>query len=47
VEIGQMRQVPDLVFLNCCHIGQVGPEVAFNKLAASASRELIQMACAR
>jgi CHAT domain-containing protein len=43
VEIGQMRQVPDLVFLNCCHIGQVGSEVAFNKLAASASRELIQM----
>jgi len=43
VEIGQMRQVPDLVFLNCCHIGQVGPEVPFNKLAASVSRELIQM----
>ena len=43
VEIGQMRQVPDLVFLNCCHIGQVGVEVPFNKLAASVSRELIQM----
>ncbi len=43
VEIGQMRQVPDLVFLNCCHIGQLGPDVPFNKLAASVSRELIQM----
>ena len=26
VEIGQMQQVPELVFLNCCHIGQTGPE---------------------
>ncbi|MCW5620743.1 MAG: CHAT domain-containing protein [Burkholderiales bacterium] len=47
-EIGQMRQVPDLVFLNCCHLGQVGAEaakneVAFNRLAASISRELIEM----
>jgi len=46
-EIRQMRQVPDLVFLNCCHLGQVGPEsasnVAFNRLAASISRELIEM----
>lgn len=50
VEIGQMQQVPDLVFLNCCHIGQTGPEtpgnlssVEFNRLAASVSRELIEM----
>jgi len=46
-EIRQMRQVPDLVFLNCCHLGQVGSEpasiVAFNRLAASISRELIEM----
>jgi len=48
-EIGQMRQVPDLVFLNCCHLAQVGPEardgapVAYNRLAASISRELIEM----
>ena len=26
VEVGQMQQVPELVFLNCCHIGQTGPE---------------------
>jgi tetratricopeptide (TPR) repeat protein len=50
VEIGQMQEVPELVFLNCCHIGQTGPEtpgtssaVEFNRLAASVSRELIEM----
>ena len=50
VEIGQMQQVPELVFLNCCFIGQVGPQspgnitdVQFNRLAASVSRELIEM----
>lgn len=50
VEVGQMQQVPELVFLNCCYIGQTGPETAprtsgveFNRLAASVSRELIEM----
>lgn len=47
VEVGQMQQVPELVFLNCCHIGQTGPDapraVEFNRLAASVSRELIEM----
>jgi tetratricopeptide (TPR) repeat protein len=49
VEIAQMRHVPDLVFLNCCHLAKMGPEakdtnpVAYNKLAASLSRELIEM----
>jgi tetratricopeptide (TPR) repeat protein len=49
VEIGQMQQVPELVFLNCCHIGKTGPEasvqtgVEFNRLAASVARELIEM----
>jgi pimeloyl-ACP methyl ester carboxylesterase len=48
-EIGQMRQVPDLVFLNCCYLAQVGSEtgkrpfVPYNRLAASISRELIEM----
>ena len=49
-EVGQMSQVPELVFLNCCNIGQTGPEsqglassVEFNRLAASVSRELIEM----
>jgi len=50
VEIGQMQQVPELVFLNCCHLGQVGgeaprstPTTPYNRLAASISRELIEM----
>lgn len=50
VEVGQMQQVPELVFLNCCHIGQTGTDtpahasgVEFNRLAASVSRELIEM----
>lgn len=50
VEVGQMQQVPELVFLNCCHIGQTGADapprasgVEFNRLAASVSRELIEM----
>lgn len=50
VEVKQMQQVPELVFLNCCHIGQTGTDVApqtpaveFNRLAASVSRELIEM----
>ncbi len=50
VEIAQMQQVPELVFLNCCFIGQTGPDVSktardlpYNKLAASISRELIEM----
>lgn len=49
-EIRKMPQVPELVFLNCCSIGQIGPEpvttarhVSYNILAASISRELIDM----
>ncbi len=48
-EVRKLVQVPELVFLNCCFIGQVGPEpveapgVPYNRLAASISRELIEM----
>ena len=47
-EINQMEIVPDLVFMNCCHLGQiddrpVGREVEFNRLAASLARQLIDM----
>ncbi len=47
-EIRQMEQVPDLVFLNCCHLGvmDTGSKQADNesyRLAASISRELIDM----
>lgn len=43
-EIRSMEVVPDLVFLNCCHLGKVSRgSIAFNKLAYSVARELIEM----
>jgi hypothetical protein len=44
-EVEAMETVPELVFLNCCHLGQVDdPTVrGGNKLAASIARELIQI----
>jgi hypothetical protein len=43
-EIGQMEIVPDLVFLNCCHLAKLDARpVAFNRLAYSISRELIEI----
>ncbi|MDT3672457.1 MAG: CHAT domain-containing protein [Aromatoleum sp.] len=43
-EIGQMEAVPELVFLNCCHLGAMSasPETA-NRLAYSLARELIEI----
>jgi CHAT domain/Lecithin:cholesterol acyltransferase len=40
-EIGSMEVVPDVVFLNCCHLGTVDVGRQGNKLAASIARELI------
>ena len=43
-EIAAMEAVPELVFLNCCHLGQVDATVRQgNKLAASVARELIDI----
>ena len=43
-EIGAMEIVPELVFLNCCHLGQIEGTVADgNRLAASVARELIDI----
>ena len=44
-EIGQMEVVPDLVFLNCCHLAKTdgAPNASYNRLAYSVSRELIEM----
>lgn len=45
-EIDAMETVPELVFLNCCHLGQVDPAgkgQGSNKLAASVARELIEI----
>jgi len=47
-EIDQMEVVPDLVFLNCCHLGVVDDgrtrrQVPYHRLAASLARQLIDM----
>lgn len=43
-EIGQLDVVPDLVFLNCCFLGQTDNRpTAYNRLAYSVARELIEI----
>jgi CHAT domain-containing protein len=50
-EIAKLRPVPELVFLNCCHLAQTDAPVGepgaaptpFNKLAASLAKELIDI----
>jgi hypothetical protein len=49
VEVRQMRQVPELVFINCCHLGRVEPNEQANdwfvpyRLAANLAVEFIRM----
>jgi hypothetical protein len=44
-EADQLRHVPELVFINCCHLGQTrgdaSPRVAFHKLAANLATQFI------
>ena len=43
-DIKQMRHVPELVFVNCCHLGNTGGGAAkFNRLAANLGVEFIRM----
>jgi tetratricopeptide (TPR) repeat protein len=47
-EFEQLRVVPDLVFINCCHLGAGGAygreiDVAFSGLAANVAQQLIAM----
>lgn len=49
-EIRQKMNIPELVFINCCHLGKFSspeedrdPKYAFNEFAASLSEELINM----
>jgi pimeloyl-ACP methyl ester carboxylesterase len=46
-EADQMRYVPELVFINCCHLGQTrgdaAPRTAFHKLAANLATQFITM----
>jgi hypothetical protein len=52
LEIRQMRQVPELVFLNCCHLGRIEERInaadashreAFHLIASSLALEFIKM----
>ncbi len=47
-EINQMRYVPELVFLNCCHLGQTKDSaeqsnIPFHQLASNLGTQLIRM----
>lgn len=43
-DVKQMRHVPELVFINCCHLGKTGEGTAqHNKLAANLGVEFIRM----
>ncbi|HKY55186.1 MAG TPA: CHAT domain-containing protein, partial [Anaerolineales bacterium] len=50
-EIRQKTHIPELVFINCCHLGKLSsqkkedrtPKYAYNDFAASLSKELIEM----
>jgi CHAT domain-containing protein/pimeloyl-ACP methyl ester carboxylesterase len=50
-EIKNKMNIPELVFINCCHLGKLGgpnkqaqtPRFAFNEFAASLSQQLIEM----
>jgi hypothetical protein len=46
-EVAQLRHVPELVFVNCCHLGRTGgvaaPAPPFHRLAASLAVEFIEM----
>ena len=46
-EATQLRHVPELVFINCCHLGQTrgdaSPHVAFHRLAANLATEFIRI----
>ena len=50
-EIRQKTNIPELVFINCCHLGKLSsqkqedkpPRYAYNDFAASLSKELIEM----
>ncbi|TXC67300.1 CHAT domain-containing protein [Piscinibacter aquaticus] len=43
-DVAQMRHVPELVFINCCHLGNTGGGSAtYNRLAANLGVEFIRM----
>ena len=41
-EVRQMRVQPELVFINCCHLGRIERTTPFHKLAASLAQAFIE-----
>jgi len=41
-EVQQMRLQPELVFINCCHLGRIEKQAPYHKLAASLAAAFIQ-----
>jgi tetratricopeptide (TPR) repeat protein len=46
-QISKLRRVPEVVFLNCCHLGSMDKDAAprWGKLAANLATEFIEMGC--
>jgi len=46
-QISKLRRVPELVFLNCCHLGSMAPDARprWGQLAANLATEFIEMGC--
>lgn len=46
-QIRKLRRVPEFVFINCCHLGSMGPDTRprWGKLASNLATEFIEMGC--
>ena len=46
-QISKLRWVPEFVFINCCHLGSMGPDAKprWGELAANLATEFIEMGC--
>lgn len=46
-QIRKLGRVPEFVFINCCHLGSMGPDTRprWGKLAANLATEFIEMGC--
>jgi len=46
-QVSKLRRVPELVFINCCHLGNMDPDARprWGELAANLATEFIEMGC--
>lgn len=46
-QVSKLRRVPELVFINCCHLGKMDPDALprWGELAANLATEFIEMGC--